>query len=107
MSELKALEMFKKDLETILVKTIGKQEKALERLILRREIILKEYKTENDIVEAYGCNIINSKTKDLYLDVLNGIDNVAKGSTTLTIYEKMLKNTMKDIEIEISLLKKE
>lgn len=105
MSELKALQMFRKDIETILKKTIGKQEKALEKLMLKRETILKEYKTENDIVEAYGCNIINSKTKDLYLDILSGIDNITKGSTTLTIYEEMLKNTIKDIENEISLLK--
>lgn len=95
----KALEMYREDLIKILTKNESKLEIRKIKIKAKNEVLLQEYKTENDINEAYGVGIISSKKRDYLQGLLNGVTD---DESSLEAYINMLKREIKGINTELS-----
>lgn len=95
----KALEMYREDLIKIVSKNESKLEIKKSKIKVKNEILLQDYKTENDINEAYGFGIISSKKRDYLQNLLYGVTD---DESALEAYITMLKRDIKGINTELS-----
>lgn len=101
---LKALEMYLSELEKLQGKAIVKRAKEIAK-IEKRNAVLGDYRTEDNIADAYGYDVITAKERDQLLADLQEAkeagQNALDAPTVLTEYLRMLRNDIRQIEVEI------
>ena len=82
------------------------EEKRQERIKKTNLKKMGEYRTEADIMDAYGCGVITAAKKDKLLDLLEELDRAAENDELYTMKLELLsefgqiaKNVIRDQEI--------
>lgn len=104
---MKALEMYKNDLIKIKNKAESKLQKEVDKHNKEIDKILDDYKSINDINEAYGCGIISEKKRDKFIEIFEDADNARNYQSATGLYVRMLNRNIKGIEIDLQMTKLE
>lgn len=113
--ELKALKEIKEDLDKLYYRAVAKGQKEREKANEQYVVIKGErYYSENDIMEAYACDMITSSQCDKYMEKLEKKKEIDWGTEkTLheyisSVYLNYISNVINEIDsIEFDLLPRE
>jgi len=100
---MKALEMYKNDLIKIKNKAESKLQKELDKHNKEIDKILDDYKSINDINEAYGFGIISEKKRAKFIEIFEDADNARNYQSATGLYIRILNRNIKGIEIDLQM----
>lgn len=99
--EIESLNLYAKDLNKIINKQKLKVKKEKDKQADKLKAIYAEYKTENDVMDAYACGGITESKKDKLLELFRNKDKVDNGESADGLYLNILKKDLKNIKIQI------
>lgn len=106
-STVKALEIYKEELNKLKAKYIAKVEKEIEKHEKKIEQLKEEYPDIMSIDEAYGCGSITSSKRDKLYEIYNSHDDIKKYKSENGLIVKVLDENIKEIDSELYLISKE
>ncbi|MCB2309041.1 hypothetical protein LGL08_20265 [Clostridium estertheticum] len=101
MNTIKALQLYKKDLEKIIDREEIKIQKEIDKQDLKLKAVFEDYPSEDDVMTAFGYGWITEHKKDQLLELFANKDAIKRGASVGGVYIGILKFNLSNINLEL------